>query len=82
MNKEEIVRGIKTTNESVKEKEWNIWTLCEADIKGVCEHELNTDFDLLSEDEKEEIAIKFKKGFESVNDDWEEQLKDAINEVI
>ena len=62
-------------------KEWVCWTLSIEDIEEVCK-ELGVDFKKLSEDNIEDIAYKFKKGFEFGNEDWDLILEDAINNSL
>lgn len=58
--------------------EWNCWTLCREDIDQIARRlGVNpTDF---TDDNYENIARKYIKGFGWANEEWEAILKEAVN---
>lgn len=62
-------------------REWDVWTLSEADIRGVCEDK-EIPFGKLTDSDLDEIAHRFKKGFQYAVEDWDSWLAEAINEQL
>lgn len=61
------------------EHKWNVWTLYETDIRLIAKRLGIMNF---SDDQIDDIARNFTKGFEWTNDNWDEIMKEAIREVI
>ena len=57
--------------------EWNCWTLCREDIDQIARR-LGVNPKNLIEDDYENIARKFIKGFGWSNEGWEAILKEAV----
>lgn len=58
-------------------KEWEIWTLTEADIKALIKTKTGSKAALTNE-QLDEIAEDFKNGFNEAVTDWENWLWEAI----
>lgn len=63
-------------------REWKVWVLCETDIQQSCE-KAGVPFSSVPQEKKEEIARRFKKGFEAGCEGWwEECLCEAVRMVV
>jgi len=61
-----------------RRSEWNCWTLCAEDIDHVTRRlGINPEYSM--NDDYENIAHKFIKGFGWANEEWEAILKEAVN---
>lgn len=58
--------------------EWSCWTLCREDIDHMARR-LGVNPENFTDDDYENIARKFIKGFGLANEGWETILKEAIN---
>jgi len=62
-----------------KKRKWVAWTLCEEDIWLLAK---DMGIRQLTEEQVEDIARGFIKGFEWANDDWGCVMEEAIREVV
>lgn len=60
------------------ENEWNCWTLCREDIDQIARR-LGVNPGNFGDDDYENMARKFIKGFGWANEGWESILKEAVN---
>ena len=67
-------------NQEIK-REWEIWTLSIGDIQEVCNNN-GIDFNKLNEEQIEDIAYYFKKGFLANCDFYTDVMEEAIKKVL